>query len=85
MNLTDAIAAEPPAHQGPRCGVEKIRQQFDDADRLTFDDLLAEVQAGKRTAASVSRILARIGVQYSGNQLSRHMRRECHCSEGDDE
>lgn len=85
MNLADAIAAEPPAHQGPRCGVEKIRQQFNDDERAQFDALLEEVLAGTRTSASVSRILARIGIQYSGNQLSRHMRRECHCVKVDDQ
>ncbi len=77
--LGDAIAAEQPHGKGPICGIRRIRDAFDDEDRAAFDALLEEVRTGTRSAASVSRILGRIGVAYSSNNITHHMRGECAC------
>lgn len=78
--LAQAIAEEAneTVAAGPQCGVLKIRKQLGDESYI-FDNLLDEVREGTRTGTSVSRILAKIGITYSGNNINRHIRGECRC------
>lgn len=79
-SLEDAIASEPPrTRKGPPCGYVRVKAGMTPADRDRFDELLADVSDGRRTAAAVGRILQRAGHHWPGNMITRHMRRECKC------
>lgn len=83
MNLSEAIAQEPPnGVRGPTCGVVRALSAFDDdKDRQRIHDLLDEVAAGKRASSSVSRILAHVGVKCSAEAVRKHIRNVCACSQ----
>lgn len=78
--LIEAAAAEPPRRlTGPACGIVTARKQVDEDDLELFDDLVAEVMVGARTAASLSRVLARVDVNLKADRITYHVRGECQC------
>lgn len=78
--FTDAINAESlRPNKGPACAVTKVREQLQGDDLADFDALLAAVETGERTAASVHRILARVGIKLHPERIRYHQRGFCKC------
>lgn len=69
--------------RGPTCGIARIKETLDKADAATLDRLLAEAHRGERTATSITRILARVGVTYHSNNVTYHLRGECSCDKAE--
>lgn len=84
MSLEEAIAAAGAPMRGRQaiCWYSNfVKERPNDVPRL--NELLGEIVGGKRSGASVSRILAKIGTKANASTINRHIRNECQCRDGE--